>query len=85
MVSPGALLSGTMCVAVVPARMAEAGRDSLSSALHTVFVGGLPLVGLGLVAALMLKELPLRTKSHVEEADEQRAAPSHGAAQQGKS
>jgi hypothetical protein len=35
---------------------------------------------LGLVAALMLKELPLRTKSHVEEADERQAAPSHGAA-----
>jgi hypothetical protein len=41
-------------------------------------------MGLGLVAALMLKELPLRTKSHVEEADEQRAAPSPGAASQEK-
>jgi hypothetical protein len=41
-------------------------------------------MAVGLVAALLLKELPLRTKSHVEEADEQRAAP-HGAASQEKS
>jgi hypothetical protein len=32
--------------------------------------------------AQQVKELPLRTKSHVEEADERRAAPPHGAASQ---
>ena len=37
-------------------------------------------MALGLVAALMLKELPLRTKSHVEEAEGQRTAPAKGAA-----
>ena len=83
--SPGALLSGTMRVADVSPQTAEAVRDSLASALHTAFLGGLPLMGLGLVAALLLKELPLRTKSHVEEADERRAPPSHGAAPQEKS
>src|SRR5262245_60020696 len=73
-VSPGALLSGTMRVADVPAQTVEAVRDSLAAALHMAFLGGLPLMGLGLVAALLLKEIPLRTKSHVEEADERRAA-----------
>jgi MFS family permease len=71
-VSPGALLSGTMRVADVPPETAEAVRASLASALHTAFLGGLPLMAVGLVAAFLLKELPLRTKSHVEEADEQR-------------
>jgi hypothetical protein len=69
-------------VAEVPAETVGAVRDSLASALHTGFLLGLPLMALGLVAALMLKELPLRTKSHVEEATERRAAPSHGAATQ---
>ncbi|HXJ78979.1 MAG TPA: MDR family MFS transporter [Candidatus Methylomirabilis sp.] len=68
-VSPGALLSGTMRVADVPPQTVEAVRDSLASALHTAFLGGLPLMGLGLVAALMLKELPLRTTSYIEEPD----------------
>src|SRR5262245_1816139 len=69
-VNPGASLSGTMRVADVPQETVEAVRDSLGSALHTAFLGGLPLMGLGLAAALMLKELPLRTKSYVEEAAE---------------
>jgi len=79
-VSPGALLSGTMRVADVPPETVEAVRDSLASALHTAFLGGLPLMALGLVAALLLKELPLRTKSHVEEAEAEGARPSEGAA-----
>jgi len=79
-VSPGALLSGTMRVADVPPETVDAVRDSLAGALHTAFLGGLPLMALGLVAALLLKELPLRTKSYVEEAEAQRAAPAHAAA-----
>ena len=66
-VSPGALLSGTTRVTGMPAETVEAVRDSLASALHTAFLGGLPLMALGLVAALMLKELPLRTTSYIEE------------------
>jgi hypothetical protein len=31
-----------------------------------VFVGALPLAAAALVAALLLRELPLRTASHVE-------------------
>ena len=68
--NPGALLSGTMRVVDVPPHTVEAVRDSLASALHTGFLIGLPLMGVGLVAALMLKELPLRTKSYVDEAKE---------------
>jgi hypothetical protein len=41
-------------------------------------------MGVGLLAALMLKELPLRTKSHVEEAAERRAESSHDTAPQGE-
>jgi MFS family permease len=78
-VSPGALLSGTMRVTDVPPQTVEAVRDSLAGALHTAFLSGLPLMGVGLVAAFMLKELPLRTTSYVEEADQRRAARSHGA------
>ena len=66
-VSPGALLSGTTRVTSMPPETVEAVRDSLASALHTAFLGGLPLMALGLGAALMLKELPLRTTSYVEE------------------
>jgi MFS family permease len=66
-VSPGALLSGTTRVTSMPPETVEAVRDSLASALHTAFLGGLPLMVLGLIAALMLKELPLRTTSYVEE------------------
>jgi hypothetical protein len=72
-VSPGAILSGTTRVADLPPHAVQAVRDALAAALHSAFLLGLPLMGAGLVAALMLKELPLRTKSHVQEADERRA------------
>ena len=82
-VSPGALLSGTMRVADVSPETVAAVRDSLAAALHTAFLLGLPLMALGLVAALLLKELPLRTKSHVEEAAAERGGhPSRGAVTQ---
>jgi len=74
-VSPGALLSGTMRLADVPPETAAAVRDSLASALHTAFLSGLPLMAIGLAAALMLKELPLRTKSYLEEAGGERGRP----------
>src|SRR5262249_28798350 len=57
----------TTRVTSMPPETVEAVRDSLASALHTAFLGGLPLMALGLGAALMLKELPLRTTSYVEE------------------
>jgi hypothetical protein len=47
-----------------PAVVAEV-RDSLSVALHWVFVGVLPLIAVAIVAVLFLREAPLRTSSHV--------------------
>jgi EmrB/QacA subfamily drug resistance transporter len=66
-VSPAALLSGTLGLRDIPPETVEAVRGALAAALHTAFLTGLPLMGLALVAALLLKELPLRTQSYVEE------------------
>ena len=74
-VSPGALLSGTMRVTDVPPETVEAVRVSLAAALHTGFLLGLPLMVGGLLAALCLRELPLRTTSYVEEAAAARPVP----------
>jgi len=45
----------------------QAVRLALAASLHTAFVMGLPLMALALVAALALKELPLRTTSYIQE------------------
>jgi hypothetical protein len=40
----------------------------LATALHAAFLMGLPLMALAFVAALALKEMPLRTTSYVQQA-----------------
>lgn len=67
-VSPGALLSGAIGLRDLPPPTVAAVREALAAALHTAFLTGLPLMGLALVAALLLKERPLRTRSYVQEA-----------------
>jgi hypothetical protein len=64
---PGALLSGAVGVTDLSPPILEGVRDALARALHTVFAAGLPVMGIVLVAALLLRELPLRTVSYVEE------------------
>jgi EmrB/QacA subfamily drug resistance transporter len=41
-------------------------RLSLASSLHTVFLACVPIAGVALLTALLLKELPLRTQTGVE-------------------
>jgi EmrB/QacA subfamily drug resistance transporter len=65
-VSPEQLLRSPDLARRVPAAVVEGVRVALSNALHWVFVGALPLAALALVAALLLKEVPLRTTTHVE-------------------
>jgi MFS family permease len=45
-------------------------RDGLATSLHTVFMAGLPVMGLALVCAFLLKEVPLRSVSYVSAASE---------------
>ena len=68
-VNPEALLAGTARVADMPLETVVIVRESLASSLHAGFLIGIPLMGLGLAAAFLLKEVPLRTKSYVEEPD----------------
>jgi EmrB/QacA subfamily drug resistance transporter len=62
-VDPSAVLRGDSGLA---AGSVDAVRASLAHALHWVFVGGLPLVAIAIATALLLREAPLRTDSHVE-------------------
>jgi hypothetical protein len=67
-ISSSALLAGTIGLTDLPPQTVQAVRLALGASLHTAFLMGLPLMGLALVAALALKELPLRTTSYVQEA-----------------
>jgi EmrB/QacA subfamily drug resistance transporter len=64
--SPEQLLDVPDAVASVGPAVVEGVRVSLANALEWVFLGTLPLVALAVVASLLLREVPLRTESHVE-------------------
>jgi len=66
-INSSALLAGTIGLTDLPAQTVQAVRLALAASLHTAFVMGLPLMALALVAALALKELPLRTTSYIQE------------------
>jgi EmrB/QacA subfamily drug resistance transporter len=61
----------------LPDAVANGIREGLAAAMHPVFVAGLPIIAVALVATLFIKELPLRT---VAFADMQRDAPGPDAA-----
>lgn len=64
----GALLDPA-ALATLPPAAVEAVRDALAAALHAVYVAGLPFVGVAFVAALFIREIPLRN-SVAPEAEE---------------
>jgi MFS family permease len=64
-VDPQRLLEPGRGVAVPPG-LAGGVRESLAASLHTVFLAGVPVMALALVAALLLREAPLRTVAHVQ-------------------
>jgi len=61
----------------LPDAVATGIREGLAAAMHPVFVAGLPIIAIALVATLFIKELPLRT---VAFADMERDAPGGAAA-----
>jgi EmrB/QacA subfamily drug resistance transporter len=62
-IDPSAVLRGDSQLA---SGSVDAVRAALAHALHWVFLGGLPLVVVAIVTALLLREETLRTESHVE-------------------
>lgn len=42
-------------------------REGFAAAMHPVFVTGLPIIGVALLAAIFVKELPLKTVAHIDE------------------
>jgi EmrB/QacA subfamily drug resistance transporter len=61
----------------LPDAVATGIREGLAAAMHPVFVAGLPIIAIALIATLFIKELPLRT---VAFADMEREAPAPGGA-----
>ena len=61
----------------LPDAVATGIREGLAAAMHPVFVAGLPIIAIALVATLLIKELPLRT---VAFAEMEREAPATGGA-----
>ena len=51
-------------IANLPPALVEAIRAGIADALHTVFVAGVPFVVLAFVAALFIREIPLRRTAH---------------------
>jgi EmrB/QacA subfamily drug resistance transporter len=50
----------------LPDAVATGIREGLAAAMHPVFVAGLPIIAIALVATLFIKELPLRTVAFAE-------------------
>ncbi len=63
---PERLLRTPELTRTLPRAAVEAVRVALANSLELVFLGALPLAAAALAAALLLRELPLRTASHVE-------------------
>ena len=61
----------------LPDAVATGIREGLAAAMHPVFVAGLPIIAVALVATLFIKELPLRA---VAFAEMEREAPAPGGA-----
>ena len=51
-------------IANLPPAIVEAIRAGIADALHTVFVAGVPFVVLAFIAALFIREIPLRRTAH---------------------
>jgi EmrB/QacA subfamily drug resistance transporter len=64
----GAVLDPRLLASLSP-QVLEGVREALANALHPVFVGTLPLVGIAFVAALLLREIPLRRSVPAEPAE----------------
>ncbi|MFL6057625.1 MAG: MDR family MFS transporter [Rubrobacteraceae bacterium] len=63
----------------LPDAVATGIREGLAAAMHPVFVAGLPIIAIALVATLFIKELPLRTVAFAEmEAPAPGGAPANG-------
>ena len=65
----GALLDPAV-MARLPAPVLEAFREALATALHGVFVATVPIAGVAFLAALMLREIPLRRTAAPADAEE---------------
>jgi EmrB/QacA subfamily drug resistance transporter len=65
-VDPGEILRSPAIARTFGPEVVEGVRVSLAAASHWVFVGALPLAAGAFVTALALKELPLRTTTHVD-------------------
>jgi EmrB/QacA subfamily drug resistance transporter len=64
-VDPQALLNGGGGTAIPPQAAFQV-REALAASLQTVFLVGTVVMMVALIAAFLLKEVPLRTTSHVE-------------------
>jgi EmrB/QacA subfamily drug resistance transporter len=63
----------------LPDAVATGIREGLAAAMHPVFVAGLPIIAIALVATLFIKELPLRTVAFADmEAPAPGGAPANG-------
>ncbi|MBV9455112.1 MAG: hypothetical protein JOZ19_13500 [Rubrobacter sp.] len=71
--SIGALFDPTT-MAQLPDAVATGIREGLAVAMHQVYVVGIPIVAVALIASLFIKELPLRTKAFADEAAAQEMA-----------
>jgi len=51
----------------LPPAVATSIREGLAAALHPVFLTGIPIIAVALLASLFIKELPLRTRAYADE------------------
>jgi hypothetical protein len=49
----------------LPPAIAVAIRHALADGLHPVFLAGIPIIAIALIATLFIHEVPLRTTAHV--------------------
>lgn len=50
-----------------PDAIATAIREGLAASIHPIFVAGIPILAVALLASLLIKELPLRTTAYIDE------------------
>jgi hypothetical protein len=77
-VNPQLLLQSPATASYLPAQLVHGVRLALALSLHSVFDVCLPLAVVTVVTALLLKELPLRTKTGIETHAEPQASHANG-------
>ena len=65
-------------ISKLPDAIATAVREGIADSIHPIFVAGIPIIAVALLASLLIKELPLRTTAYIDQDKEGVQEPGEG-------